>query len=205
MSERGSDLEPKYCIMPVLKFRVYWEEDESVYRDIAIKPNQTFLMFHQSILQAFEFDNKHKATFFRSNDNWQRGREIILEKDAAPRKAEPLLMEDTPIAAAVKDPNQKFIYLYDFAKSWTFLVELIGVSKDENNKLSYPACVRKEGLAPSQYGTKGLVGDKLVEMEEKYDLNKEGMSEEGFGEEGEEEDNMGEDGEETGGEEENLY
>jgi hypothetical protein len=191
--------------MPVLKFRVYWEEDESVYRDIAIKPNQTFLMFHQSILQAFEFDNKHKATFFRSNDNWQRGREIILEKDAAPRKAEPLLMEDTPIAAAVKDPNQKFIYLYDFAKSWTFLVELIGVSKDENNKLSYPACVRKEGLAPSQYGTKGLVGDKLVEMEEKYDLNKEGMSEEGFGEEGEEEDNMGEDGEETGGEEENLY
>ncbi|HEY0608472.1 MAG TPA: hypothetical protein VGD35_02425 [Chitinophaga sp.] len=192
--------------MPVLKFRVYWEEDESVYRDIAIKPNQTFLQFHQSILQAFEFDSKHKATFFRSNDNWQRGREIILEKDAAARKAEPLLMADTPIAAAVKDPNQKFIYLYDFAKSWTFLVELIGISKDENAKLAYPYCVRKEGLAPSQYGTKGLIGDKLVEMEEKYDLNKEGMSEDGFSEEGEEdEDKEGDEGEETGAEEENLY
>lgn len=188
--------------MPILKFRVYWEEDESVYRDIAIKPNQTFLLFHQSILQAFEFDNKHKATFFRSNDNWQRGREIILEKDGTPRRAEPLLMENTVIAATVKVPNQKFIYLYDFAKSWTFLVELIGVSKDENAKLTYPTCVRKEGLAPSQYGTKGLVGDKLVEMEEKYDLNKEGMSEEGFGEEGEEQDNLGEDGEEPAGEEE---
>ena len=175
--------------MPVLKFRVYWEEDESVYRDIAIKPNQTFLLFHQAILQAFEFDSKHKATFFRSNDNWQRGREIILELDNQPRKAEPLLMADTMIAAAVKDPNQKFIYLYDFAKNWSFLVELIGVSKDENSKITYPACVRKEGLAPSQYGTKGLVGDKLVEMEEKYDLNKEGMSEDGFGEEGEDEDN----------------
>lgn len=192
--------------MPVLKFRVYWEEDESVYRDIAIKPNQTFLQFHQSILQAFEFDSKHKATFFRSNDNWQRGREIILEKDTAPRKAEPLLMAETPIAAAVKDPNQKFIYLYDFAKSWTFLVELIGISKDENAKLAYPYCVRKEGLAPSQYGTKGLIGDKLVEMEEKYDLNKEGMSEDGFSEEGEEdEDKEGDEGEETGAEEENLY
>lgn len=192
--------------MPVLKFRVYWEEDESVYRDIAIKPNQSFLQFHQSILQAFEFDSKHKATFFRSNDNWQRGREIILEKDTAPRKAEPLLMADTPIAAAVKDPNQKFIYLYDFAKSWTFLVELIGISKDENSKITYPYCVRKEGLAPSQYGTKGLIGDKLVEMEEKYDLNKEGMSEDGFSEEGEEdEENAGDEGEETGGEDENLY
>ncbi|WP_298737502.1 hypothetical protein [uncultured Chitinophaga sp.] len=192
--------------MPVLKFRVYWEEDESVYRDIAIKPNQTFLQFHQSILQAFEFDNKHKATFFRSNDNWQRGREIILEKDSIPRKAEPLLMAETPIAAAVKDPNQKFIYLYDFAKSWTFLVELIGISKDENAKLAYPYCVRKEGLAPSQYGTKGLIGDKLVEMEEKYDLNKEGMSEDGFSEEGEEdEESAGDEGEETGSDDENLY
>lgn len=195
--------------MPVLKFRVYWEEDESVYRDIAIKPNQTFLLFHQAILQAFEFDSKHKATFFRSNDNWQRGREIILEADNQPRKAEPLLMVDTMIAAAVKDPNQKFIYLYDFAKNWSFLVELIGVSKDENSKVVYPACVRKEGLAPSQYGTKGLVGDKLVEMEEKYDLNKEGMDADGFGEEGEdreESDALGGDGaEEFGGEEENNF
>ncbi|SEW37956.1 IS1096 element passenger TnpR family protein [Chitinophaga arvensicola] len=192
--------------MPVLKFRVYWEEDESVYRDIAIKPNQTFLLFHQAILQAFEFDSKHKATFFRSNDNWQRGREIILEADNQPRKAEPLLMADTMIAAAVKDPNQKFIYLYDFAKNWSFLVELIGVSKDENSKITYPACVRKEGLAPSQYGTKGLVGDKLVEMEEKYDLNKEGMDADGFGEEGEESDALGGDGgEEFGSEEENNF
>ncbi|MBO9732052.1 MAG: hypothetical protein J7623_25645 [Chitinophaga sp.] len=192
--------------MPVLKFRVYWEEDESVYRDIAIKPNQTFLVFHQAILQAFEFDSKHKATFFRSNDNWQRGREIILEADNQPRKAEPLLMADTAIGAAVKDPNQKFIYLYDFAKNWSFLVELIGVSKDENSKIVYPACVRKEGLAPSQYGTKGLVGDKLVEMEEKYDLNKEGMDADGFGEEGEESDALGSDGgEDFGGEDDNSF
>jgi hypothetical protein len=186
--------------MPVLKFRVYWEEDESVYRDISIKPDQTFLQFHQVILQSFEFDNKHKATFFRSNDNWQRGREIILEKDNTQRKVDPLMMNETVIAAAVKTPNQKFIYLYDYAKNWVFLVELIGVSKDENSRVTYPYCVRKEGLAPSQYGTKGLVGDKLVEMEEKYDLNKEGMSEDGFGEEGEEDTS---DADDEGGEENN--
>lgn len=194
--------------MPVLKFRVYWEEDESVYRDIAIKPNQSFLLFHEAILKAYEFDTKHKATFYRSNDNWQRGREIILEKDDQPRKVDPLLMVDTFIAAAVKDPNQKFIYVYDFAKNWTFMVELIGVSKEESIKVQYPACVRKEGLAPSQYGTKGLIGDKLVEMEEKYDLNREGVSsEDGFGEEGEEGTESGEEegGEETGGAEENYF
>ncbi|MGE7775030.1 IS1096 element passenger TnpR family protein [Chitinophaga sp. NPDC101104] len=191
--------------MPVLKFRVYWEEDESVYRDIVVKPSQNFVQFHQAILTAYEFDSKHKATFYRSNDNWQRGREILLEKDGAPRKAEPLLMVDTPIGAMVRDPNQKFIYLYDFAKNWTFLVELIGVAKDENAKLSYPAIVRKEGLAPSQYGTKGLIGDKLVEMEEKYDLNREGMSEDGFGEEGEETESEDDGMEESGSEDENMF
>ncbi|PUZ22564.1 pRiA4b ORF-3-like protein [Chitinophaga costaii] len=173
--------------MPVLKFRVYWEEDESVYRDIVIKPAQSFLQFHQSILQAFEFDSKHNATFFRSNDNWARGREIIFENDNAPRKVAPLLMVETAIGLEVKTPNQKFIYVYDFAKHWTFLVELIAVSKEEDAKKVYPLLVRKEGLAPSQYGTKGLVNDKLVEMEEKYDLNREGLDE-GFGEEGEEND-----------------
>lgn len=192
--------------MPVLKFRVYWEEDESVYRDIAVKPAQNFLQFHQAILVAYEFDSKHKATFFRSNDNWQRGREILLEMDKQPRKAEPLLMAETTVGSMVKVPNQKFIYLYDYAKNWTFLVELIAVAKDENIKLSYPACVRKEGLAPSQYGTKGLIGDKLVEMEEKYDLNREGMSEDGFSEEGEEGGEAEDDGLEGGAtEEENLF
>ena len=170
-----------------------------------MKPAQNFLQFHQAILTAYEFDTKHKATFFRSNDNWQRGREIILEPDDQPRKAEPLLMADTPIGAMVKDPNQKFIYLYDFAKNWTFLVELIGVQKEENSKLNYPVCVRKEGLAPSQYGTKGLIGDKLVEMEEKYDLNREGMSDDGFGEEGEETEQEDDGMEESSGEEENMF
>ena len=50
------------------------------------------------------------------------------------------------------------------------MVELINVSKEENAKLSYPATVRTEGIAPSQYGTKGLLGEKFADVEEKYDL-----------------------------------
>ena len=50
------------------------------------------------------------------------------------------------------------------------MVELIHVDKEENKKLSYPCCVRSEGIAPSQYGTKGLIDSRLAEMEEKYDL-----------------------------------
>ena len=79
-------------------------------------------------------------------------------------------MESTTVGSEIMDPNQKFVYEYDFAKSWIFWMELINVSKEENPRLEYPATVRTEGIAPSQYGTKGLVSDKLAEMEEKYDL-----------------------------------
>ena len=92
-------------------------------------------------------------------------------------------MKETTIGSEIKDPNQKFIYTYDFAKNWTFLVELINVSKEENPKITYPAMIRKEGIAPSQYGTKSLLGERFADLEEKYDLTK---GAEGFGEEGDE-------------------
>ncbi|HET9430329.1 MAG TPA: hypothetical protein VFO70_04090 [Chitinophagaceae bacterium] len=156
--------------MAILRFRIYFEEDESVYRDVAIRHTQSFFDLHETILKSYEFDNKHKATFFRSNDHWQRGREISLEVYDRDYKAPPLVMHETPIGSEIRDPNQRFIYLYDFNKNWTFLVELINVSKEENPRLSYPAMVRTEGIAPSQYGTKGLLGEKFADVEEKYDL-----------------------------------
>ena len=158
--------------MAILKFRVYFEEDDSVYRDVAVRHTQSFLQLHQVILKAYEFDSKHQATFYRSNDHWQRGREISLEKYDKAYKVDPLLMEATPIRSEIYDPNQKFVYVYDFVKNWSFLVELISVSKEENGKADYPVVIKSEGIAPSQYGTKGLVGDKLTEIEEKYDLTK---------------------------------
>jgi hypothetical protein len=168
--------------MAILKFRVYFEEDDSIYRDVAIKHTQSFTNLHQAILKAYEFDSKHQATFYRSNDNWQRGREITLEKYDRNYKVPPLLMNETTIGSEIRDPNQKFVYVYDFARNWSFLVELINVSKEESSKLEYPDVIRKEGIGPSQYGVKGLVGDKLTEVEEKYDL---GRGAEGFSVEGE--------------------
>ena len=94
-------------------------------------------------------------------------------------------MMRTPVSALVAKPDQKFVYEYDPAKHWTFLVELIGVSKDEDPKRTYPFVLRKEGIAPAQYGVKGVAADKLMEVEEKYDLGADEMAE-GFGSEGEE-------------------
>jgi hypothetical protein len=170
--------------MAFLKFRVYWEEDDAIYRDVIVKHTQNFTELNNIILKAFEFDQKHDATFFRSNDIWKRGREIskaVYEKEYV---APPLLMEETTIGSEIIDTNQHFIFLYDFIKSWTFLIELIQVIKnaDADMSLEYPIVSRIEGVGPMQYDTKGLLGKTFADIEEKYDLSE---AKEGFGEEGE--------------------
>ena len=170
--------------MAVLKFRVYWEEDDAIYRDVLVKHTQNFQDLHTIILKAFDFDQKHDATFYRSNDIWQRGREISKEVYDRPYKVPPLLMAETAISTEIIDTNQHFIYEYDFVKSWSFLIALIQVIKnaDVDMTLEYPLVSRIEGVGPMQYGTKGLLGEKFADIEEKYDLNE---AAEGFGEEGE--------------------
>ena len=181
--------------MAVLKFRVYWEEDDVIYRDVLVKHSQNFADLHQIILRAFEFDQKHDATFYRSNDTWQRGREISKEVYDKAYKVPPLLMEDTAIGSEIIDTNQHFVYLYDFVKSWSFLIELIQVIKnaDADMSLEYPLVTRVEGVGPMQYGTKGLLGEKFADIEEKYDLSE---AKEGFGQEGEDADASDEDADE---------
>jgi len=181
--------------MAILKFRIYLEEDDAVYRDIVIRHTQNFQELHYTILKAYEFDSKHKATFYRSNDNWQRGREISFERYDKPYVVEPLIMAEVPIGTEIRDTNQKFVYEYDFEKHWTFLVELINVSKEESSKTVYPSVSRTEGIGPQQYGTKSLLGDKFADIEEKYDLSE---AAEGFGTEGESTESDGEGDEAVG-------
>lgn len=188
--------------MAILKFRVYFEEDESVYRDVVIRHTQSFRDLHEAILKAYEFDNKHKATFYRSNDHWQKGREISLEVYDKEYKAPPLLMNDTTVGSEIRNPSQRFIYQYDFNRNWGFLIELINVSKEENPKISYPAVSRTEGIAPSQYGTKGLLGPKFTDIEEKYDLTQ--VAGDGFSEKDEEGEDVSMGEEEASGEEEEV-
>lgn len=170
--------------MPVLRFRVFWEEDDQVYRDVEIKTGQSFLELHKVINQSFEFDGKHPASFYESNERWQRGREINSEVMVNKKDAPALSMMRTPVSALVATPDQKFVYTYDPVKNWTFQVTLIGVTAEEDPKRTYPFCFRKEGVAPAQYGIKGVNPDKLMEVEEKYDLGAEEMAE-GFSSEGE--------------------
>jgi len=166
--------------MPLFKFRIYWEEDDNIYRDIVIKKGQTFLELNDAILKAFEFTNKASSSFFESNEKWVYGREISSEVLLNKKDAPALSMLKTPVSALIEKPDQNFLYVFDPAKKWTFLISLIGIEKAEDSKITYPFLAKSEGIAPTQTRLKGLANERLMEIEEKYDLNKEDMDEQGF-------------------------
>ena len=177
---------------------VFWEEDDLVYRDIELTSGQTFLQFSTAILKAYEFDAKHASSFFESNDRWNRDREISSEVLTNKKDAPALAQVKTPVSALIATPTQRFIFVYDREKEWTFLAELIGIRADEGEQETYPKMVRKEGLPPAQYGVQGLEKEgkdkgkknaraekeNMMDVEEAYDLDADEMAE-GYGSEGE--------------------
>ena len=73
-------------------------------------------------------------------------------------------------------------------KEWDFLIELKIVDKADGDASIYPRVVRIEGISPMELGAKkGGKKEKLIDVEEKYDLE----STDGFGDEGEEDDGSG--------------
>ncbi len=167
--------------MPLFRFRIHWEDDDQIYRDIEVQTAQTFADLNGAVIKAFEFDGKHPSSFFESTERWERGREISSEVESNKKDAPALSMAKTPVGALISIPDQKFLYEYRSAKrTWNFLMELIGIQKTEDARKTYPLLVRKEGITPAQYGLKGLEAEKMVETEEAYDLGAEEMQE-GYG------------------------
>jgi hypothetical protein len=167
--------------MALYRFRVSFEDNEEVYREIEIKSVQNFQDFHHSILQSVGFDEQHDASFFISDDYWRKGEEIGLrpldEEEIERRKRRDLpikkLMSKCKLASMIDDPHQKFVYLYDPKAGWTFLIELVKILLDDP-KGTFPKCVKTAGEAPKQYKSAAAVPvvedeDELEEDEPHHD------------------------------------
>lgn len=144
--------------MAIYRFKVIFEDNEEVFREIEIKSTQNFEDFHNAIIQSIGFDNLHNASFYISDDYWRKGEEIALRPmeeaiNKNKRKEElvtPKLMKACKMASLIDDPHQKFVYVYDPKNNWTLLVELLKIVA-EDAKASYPKVAKIVGEFPKQY------------------------------------------------------
>lgn len=130
----------------IFKFRVIIDTEQDVFRDIEIETDATFEHLHEAVLDAFDFEAGEMASFYMSNEQWEKGLEIPL-MDMAGDAA--LSMKSTKLADMLSKPSEKVLYVYDFMRMWIFYVELMEVKKDMPSTI-YPRVALVYGDAPSQ-------------------------------------------------------
>ena len=137
--------------MATYRLRVIIEDHEEVVRDIEIRPTQTFEELHQAIHNSIGFDGNKPSSFYMSDDNWKKGKEITNKELNDSEEEKRSRMKNSRLCDFVVDPHQKIYYVFD-SGSWTFRVELIKINRDEDNNAQYPRCIKSSGEAPKQYG-----------------------------------------------------
>ena len=179
---------PTKNIMAGLKFRVLLDSENSseIFRDILIKDTDNFETLYKAIVSSFRFQGDQMASFYVSNDSWDKGSEISLmdlSYDDELTESPTAIMKDALIKDFIEEPDQKFILVYDFMRMWIFLLELIGYEKEGPEK---PEVRLSMGMAPPEDSRVAadnenmFAGDLEEEDELGFDDFEDGMSDEDY-------------------------
>lgn len=168
--------------MAGLKFRVLLDtsDNNEIFRDILIAENADFETFYRSILDAYHFSGDQMASFYMSNENWDKGHEISIFDmgfGEDPDQIMPSVMKTSVLSDYIQDEDQKIILVHDFIRMWIFLIELIEVTEDTPE---IPKVVLSVGNAPAESSKTGEE-DISFQTESEFDAD-EDEDEFGFGE-----------------------
>lgn len=145
------------------RFRLLYEEQEEFLRDFDVLASQTFLDFHNLIVQSVELKGDELASFFICDKNWRKKKEITLidmkqsNEDSIPYEDDdednksgrvnriPIYeMANVKIRDLIDDPHQRLLYEYDFLNPKSFFIELMKIN-NADPKEQYPICVKSVG------------------------------------------------------------
>jgi len=139
--------------MDVFKFRIQVDGQDDFVRELEIKSDQTFKDLHEFIVKSLKFSGKELASFYLSNDEWEKLTEITLidmsgEVDMELGEDDVVhtifLMDQIKLDAFIKTVDQKLVYEYDFLQLRTFFIELVDITP-VNTKTNYPRITLSKG------------------------------------------------------------
>jgi len=134
------------------RLRIVLDHETDVFRDIEVDGLNTFTDLHSMVQEAFGFDGSQMASFYISNEDWEKGQEItLMNMGEKSETGDPiLLMDDTTISDIVFGKGQKLLYVSDFLLMWCFYVDVIELEETQDNVI-LPRIVQSFGEAPDQY------------------------------------------------------
>jgi hypothetical protein len=142
----------------ILLFRIISDEDQSFYRDLVIDGSDTFLDFHRVLQENLSYDPTHLASFFITNEDWEKEHEITLIDMMQEPGAESLTMGEVRLEQHFTKVSQRMIYVFDFFSERAFFMELIEQS-DEVSPRKTPFIAQSVGDPPRQLALDLLMGE----------------------------------------------
>ena len=152
--------------MAIYRFRVSFEDYDEIIREIDMLAKHTFLDLHLAIQKNLGYDAEASSSFYISNDQWKKGKEIAYLPSERKINQKVSLMENSRLNQFIDDPHQKFYYTYNFSRPYDFHVQLIKILKEEEGK-TYPSIFKSIGAAPKPFNQTTIIDALHQEDEEK--------------------------------------
>ncbi len=135
----------------IYRIRVLLDTDEDVFRDIEIDGASTFEQFHQEIIRAFGWQAEEMASFYESNEDWDKGEEIPLmdiQEEFGPKKM--ATMSEAKLEDHLHEVGDKMLYVFDFFLMWCFYLDVGSIHTPVSSQ-TYPWVAVSYGNAPDQH------------------------------------------------------
>ena len=128
----------------IVKLRVILDVEQDIFRDIEIEMDAPLMHLHLATLDAFNWNDAHEmASFYRSNDAWDKGDEFPLMAMSPELPS----MEYAKVRDIVPSQNSRGLYVYDYLRMWCFYLEPISIGPAEK-QTEYPRLMLEFGETP---------------------------------------------------------
>jgi hypothetical protein len=146
-------------------FHIISDEDQGFYRDLVIDGSDTFLDFHHALQENLGYDPSQLASFFVTNEMWEKQQEITLIDMMQEQDLSTATMEQATLEEYITDETQRMIYVFDFFSERAFFIELLEQS-DQTSPRDTPFIGHSEGEAPPQVVLDLLMDDPDSALED---------------------------------------
>ncbi len=131
----------------ILTFRFISDEEDDFVIDVNINHDQTFEELHIAIQEALNYDSNQLASFFKSNDEWEKHEEVTLIDMGGDQGVS--IMSDTKIEELFFEKNERLLYVFDFFAERLFFGS-VSRTIDQESPIKLPSVSKLDGTIPLQ-------------------------------------------------------
>ena len=133
----------------IFKFRLISDEVKDFAREVLIESDNTFLEFHKALQENLEYDEGQLASFFITNEKWEKELQITLIDMMDEESEKVITMDKTMIGDYMKKQGQRLLYVFDFFSERSFFIELSEIITNLKSQ-ALPKVVFSHGMPPPQ-------------------------------------------------------